>query len=77
MPEEECGAMKSGAKDAFMGARLSNSKCDDVLGDELEGQKRAQTGPTPYWIKEANKILGIRGNDEEDELYEYHDGVNV
>ncbi|EFQ31920.1 uncharacterized protein GLRG_07064 [Colletotrichum graminicola M1.001] len=77
-----CGAkltsktFNTAGKDAFMGARLGEGN-EDVLVEEEEAPPPAtmQLGPTPYWIREANEILGIPNEAEDDAegLLEYHD----
>ncbi|KAJ0159618.1 hypothetical protein CTA2_9385 [Colletotrichum tanaceti] len=73
--EEEGSALPSafrpGGRDAFMGARLGEGN-DDVLMEEEEETAPSMTksGPTPYWMKEANETLGIPSGGD---LFEYCD----
>ncbi|KAK6215300.1 hypothetical protein QIS74_08319 [Colletotrichum tabaci] len=62
-------AFKPGGKDAFMGARLGEGN-DDVLLEEEAPLSTTKSGPTPYWMKEANETLGIPN---EGDLFEYCD----
>lgn len=62
-------AFKPGGKDAFMGARLGEGN-DDVLLEEEAPPFTTKSGPTPYWMKEANETLGIPN---EGDLFEYCD----
>ncbi|KAK1996433.1 hypothetical protein LX36DRAFT_723088 [Colletotrichum falcatum] len=63
-------------KDAFIGARLGEGNDDVLMQEEEAPPATSQLGPTPYWIKEANEILGIPNEDDDDGgegLLEYHD----
>ncbi|KAK1585243.1 uncharacterized protein LY79DRAFT_671182 [Colletotrichum navitas] len=62
-------------KDAFMGARLGEGNEDVLVEEEEAPPATTQLGPTPYWIKKANEILGItnEGEDDAEGLFEYHD----
>ncbi|KAK2043804.1 hypothetical protein LZ31DRAFT_631808 [Colletotrichum somersetense] len=65
---------KTAGKDAFMGARLGEGN-DDISAKKETLLATTQPCPTPYWIKEANEILGIpnEGDDDDEGLFEYCD----
>ncbi|KAK1703754.1 hypothetical protein BDP67DRAFT_608343 [Colletotrichum lupini] len=67
--------LKSNAKDAWMGARLGEGTQSVMDHDYDVPAAIPNTGPTPSWVKEANDILGIPNQDDEDQpgLFEYCD----
>ncbi|KAK1466319.1 hypothetical protein CCUS01_01168 [Colletotrichum cuscutae] len=66
---------KPNAKDAWMGARLGEGTQSVMAHDYDVPAAIPNTGPTPSWVKEANDILGIPNQDDEDQpgLFEYCD----
>ncbi|KAK0378625.1 hypothetical protein CLIM01_03981 [Colletotrichum limetticola] len=66
---------KPNAKDAWMGARLGEGTQSVMDHDYDVPAAIPNTGPTPSWVKEANDILGILNEDDEDQpgLFEYCD----
>ncbi|KAK2061452.1 hypothetical protein LY76DRAFT_567003 [Colletotrichum caudatum] len=70
----EKNTFKTVGKDAFMGARPGEG-IDDIPAEKETLLATTQPCPTPYWIKEANEILGIpnEGDDDDEGLFEYCD----
>ncbi|KAK1725428.1 uncharacterized protein BDZ83DRAFT_776895 [Colletotrichum acutatum] len=64
---------KPNAKDAWMGVRLCEGTESAMVHDGDVPAATSNLGPTPSWIKEANAVLGIPNEDDEDEegLFEY------
>ncbi|KAJ3948978.1 uncharacterized protein N0V96_000085 [Colletotrichum fioriniae] len=64
---------KPNAKDAWMGARLGEGTVSVMVHDDDVPDATSNLGPAPSWVKDANGILGIPNEDDEDEegLFEY------
>ncbi|KXH69134.1 hypothetical protein CSAL01_07230 [Colletotrichum salicis] len=65
----------STGKDAWMGVRLGESPEFVMVHDEYIPAATPSFGPAPSWMKEANAVLGIPNEDDEDGegLFEYCD----